>query len=247
MLALRLLCFVSLIGACNLLQAQQNMMVTASFSNQTIKSIFLRLEQKYPVKFFFKEELLPRETIDIAFEHEPIIDATNSLLKGSGLQAFMFKDHAVIIGPQELIEETYSPTFYQAIQENEGLNQNEDLDAIIIGRDSILNPTGEAQIQAWVKGEENGKPLIGCLIEFLNLDRKIRTDDKGGANLTIPIGVHQLKINHPAYDDLFTKIIVRNIGEFSVELSPGDLSIRCCHHSISREREMATHFGDDNA
>ena len=93
----KILVSIILWGLGNCLNAQSTILVSGTFTDKEVNEILVDLENQYPVRFFFRESELPPEKKTILFKNEPLLKAINRLLDGAGLEAFSFRNFAVII------------------------------------------------------------------------------------------------------------------------------------------------------
>ena len=109
----------------------------------------------------------------------------------------------------------------EAITTKETENEN----TILIGAIDNLSPNGKAIIEGKVEEEATVEAIIGATVFITGLNLGVITDEKGNFSLELPLGEHELQIQHLGHQDLSRLIKVYNDGSISLELSKGAVNL----------------------
>ncbi|MEM1120727.1 MAG: carboxypeptidase-like regulatory domain-containing protein, partial [Bacteroidota bacterium] len=205
-------------------QGQSNLadsiQVTANYQNSPLPRVLGQLEQDLDVRFYYKGDELPKRTINRNFQKTPLSEVLTELLRETSLGYMFYRDYAIIIAPQGVINESFSSDYYQALDQN--LNDEESRSAkkrkIIIGDVAQMNPSGRATIRGSIKDAQTEEPIIGATLYFAEINSGSATDFDGNFEAEVPVGEYEVTVEYIGYEDIRKKIEVYSDGEMSFDL-----------------------------
>ena len=196
--------------------------VTASFKNKGILDILYELEQQYPIYFFYKEEWISRDKMDISFKKVPLGKALQDLFKSTNLGFFLIDDHLILVGRRldllDIEEFSYSK-FVEAITTMDQKKGRFLGKQLVIG-DSLIRPIpATAMVSGKIISYDTEEPLAGSQIAFPDLETGTFADSSGAFALRVPTGRHKAVLSAAGHDDVETQLAIFSDGSFEVELA----------------------------
>ena len=149
------------------------------------------------------------------------------MLKETSLGYLVYRDYAVIIAPQNVIDENFSSNYYQALDEN--LNnddtRSEKSRKIIIGSVNQMNPSGRATVRGQIKDAQSEEPIIGATIYFAELNTGSATDFDGNYEAEIPVGEYEVTVQYIGYEDVRKNVEIYSDGEMSFDMPKAAINL----------------------
>lgn len=194
--------------------------VNATFKSTPLTTVLSQLEKDLNLQFYYQADELPKRNINLNFQKTPLSEVLTELLRETSLGYMSYRDYAIIIAPQGVIDESFSSNYYQALDEN--LNDEEKRSAkkrkIIIGNVAQMNPSGKATVKGTIKDAQTEEPIIGATIFFAELNSGSATDFDGNFEAEVPVGEYEVTVQYIGYEDMRKKIEVYSDGEMSFDL-----------------------------
>ncbi len=201
--------------------------ITANYQGQSVTAVLQDIESKLPLQFYYKDNELPNKSITATFEESALEDVLYELLRETSLGYIPYRDYAIVIAPQTIVEESYSADYYQALEEN--LNQDENSRTnkrtIVIGDFKQLSPSGKAKITGQIIDEQTNEPIIGATLLWSELNVGTATDYDGNFETEIPTGEYEVLVQYIGYSDLLKKVKVYSDGTFDIPLSKAAIDL----------------------
>lgn len=194
--------------------------ITANFSNQGLLEIFTQLEQEYELRFFYKEEWIPRTPITLIFNKQSLRDVLKNLVEDRGLAYAQYGEKAIIIGRKSdlkiLNEFSYEQYLTDIETENESTSPSRFIE--VIG-DSMLRPIPKmAKITGTVFDEETEIALSGAQIVIPSIQKGTFSGKDGAFELEVPTGRYTAEIDAPGHGKLFVEVWIFSDGEWEIPL-----------------------------
>lgn len=201
--------------------------ITADYQGQSAQAVLQDIESKLPVRFYYKENELPRKTITATFQEAPLEDVLYQLLRETPMGYIPYRDYAIVIAPQTIVEESYSANYYQALEDNLNTDENsrENKQTIIIGDFKKLSPSGKAKITGKILDEQTKEPIIGATLLWSELNVGTATDYDGNFETEIPTGEYELLIQYIGYTDVLKKVKVYSDGTVDIPLAKAAIDL----------------------
>ena len=180
------------------------------------------LEAKTDRKFYYREEDIPNEQYSFSIKEQSLDFVLNLVLRKTALSYLAYDDFAIVIGPKNIIDESYSAEYYKILEEKDQ-ESNTEIQAeqlIQVGDISSLSSTGTARIKGLIRDALNQDPIIGATVFWPDLDIGTSTDVMGEFEIELRSGRHEMKIEYIGYEDFVKVLAVDGNGEFLVDLQP---------------------------
>lgn len=220
-------------------QSLEELTVTASFNNQSTKRILEQLGAQLPVQFYYKEAELPTTAKSVTFEDATLADVLNALFEGTLLNYLVYRDYAIIIAPDRILQEVYTSDYYEGLEQSlSSQNDPPRIKALQIGTIENLAPSGKAVMKGVITDEQTREEIIGATIIITNLENKgTITDVDGSFELELPVGDHEMLIQYVGYDDKIQPINVLSDGEVKIRVTKA--AVQLDEVTVSARRQDA--------
>ncbi|MFK7979838.1 MAG: carboxypeptidase-like regulatory domain-containing protein [Saprospiraceae bacterium] len=194
--------------------------ITANYKNIAIPNVLGQLAQDLNIQFYYQADELPKRTINRNFQKAPLSEVLNDLFRETSLGYMFYRDYAIIIAPQGVINESFSSNYYQALEEAQNSEDSRSAKKrkIIIGNVAQMNPSGKAVVKGTIKDAQSEEPIIGATIFFAELNSGSATDFDGNFEAEVPVGEYEVTVQYIGYEDVRKKIEVYSDGEMSFEM-----------------------------
>ena len=202
-------------------QSPLDLPVSLSAESQTLFDIFQALETNYPIRFFYREEWIPRDPLSIDVQNTPIKDVLDRLLATTSLDYEVFSPYAILIGRKFDLVEFRNPSERSGSGSPEGQRnlflRKEKRN--IIGDSTIRPLPVRARIEGRVFNPDSDEGLVGVSISFPELQTGTFTDSLGRFQLEVPTGVHRITVSAAGRESRTEKIWVYTDGEWEIDLN----------------------------
>jgi len=194
--------------------------ITANYKNAPLTTVLGQLEQDLNLKFYYQAAELPKRSINRNFQKAPLSEVLADLFRETSLGYMFYRDYAIIVAPQGVINESFSSNYYQALEEaqNNDDTRSAKKRKIIIGNVANMNPSGKAVVKGVIKDAQSEEPIIGATIFFAELNSGSATDFDGNFEAEVPVGEYEVTVQYIGYEDVRKKIEVYSDGEISFEM-----------------------------
>ena len=197
-----------------------DMPISASFANQSLMDIFTELEKKYEVRFFYREEWIPRQGISMIINDQSLRQVLRQLLDSRGLAFAQYGEKAIIIGRETDLQVLEEFSYEQYLDDIDGKKKKAITSGFVeILGDSTIRPLPQtASIEGVIYDEETETVLPSAQIAFPQLQTGAISDEKGEFSLEIPTGKHVAEIEAPGHEKLVIDVWVYSDGEWEIPL-----------------------------
>lgn len=194
--------------------------ITASFSAQNLLEIFEQLERSYELRFFYKEEWIPRTPITLIFNEASLRQVLNTLLQDRKLAFAQYGEKAIIVGRESDLQILNQFSYEQYLTDIESPGQGiEEKGFVEIIGDSMIRPLPlTASIQGSIYDEETEIALVGAQIFFPQLNIGAFSDSEGNFSMKIPTGRYKAEIEAPGHEKLRIGVWVFSDGTWEIPL-----------------------------
>ncbi len=200
----------------------QNEFISIEGNELALPQVLNQLEAKTQLKFYYRNVDVPEDRYTVSIKDQSLNYILDYVLQNTNLSYDVYDDYAVIIGPKNIIDESYSAEYYKIIEEK-GLESAIDVQPeqmIQVGDISRLSSSGTAKIKGVIRDALNQDPIIGATVFWPDLDIGTSTDIMGEFELELASGRHEMKIEYIGYEDFVKVLAVDGDGEFDVNLQP---------------------------
>ncbi len=199
-------------------QEAQQTLVTESFVDADIKSIFTTLTTNYGIKFYYKDIEVPRRKYSLTFSEEPMESVIQKLVTGTQVGYVKYRDYAYAIMPKKVVDEIYTAEYYQRVEEAGQVPQVSTIALDVIGNIDNLDAMGNATITGTIIDDNSQEPIIGANILWTDEEQGTTTDINGKYTLVIPAGVRELKVGYLGYQDILKEYNIQGSGELNINM-----------------------------
>lgn len=209
------------LSICLSAQAALDLRINANIRDQPIATVLEAIEGRHPVRFFFKPEELPTRNITTTFTETRLEDALKEMLNGTPVSFFLYREGAVVIAPEWMINEVFSANYYKALEESISSPETEEevQKEITIGDIAQLRPSGKATVNGKVTDAESGEPIIGATILWTELGSGTATDADGSFTAELPTGKLEMKVQYVGYQEMIRQVTVLSDGALNIKLN----------------------------
>ena len=186
--------------------------ISGNFKEQPLLSVFYQIENKYPVKFFFKEEWFVGDTVNIDLVSVSFEEAVSILANGRPYIYKIINKNKAVFMPREEVSKLvgslsdYSesrvngqPFIQIGTQEDEGKHKN-----------VILN--------GHITDGSTHEPIIGATIQINNLQLGAISNIQGDCKIAIAPGIYTLTASSVGYEKNQYNIKIVGDGKLDIEL-----------------------------
>ncbi|MEN0047119.1 MAG: TonB-dependent receptor [Bacteroidota bacterium] len=200
-------------------QTISDVKVTASFQQKSARVILQQLDRQLPIQFFYKEAELPTRALTLSFQETPIEEVMKALFDGTLLNYMTYRNYAIIIAPDRILQEVYSSDYYQGLEKSlTDSDEKPKVKPIVVGSIDQLSPNGKTKVKGIVRDEQTREPIIGATLMWTSLDQGTVTDVDGSFESELPVGEHELVIRYIGYEDQVQVVQVYSDGEIKIKL-----------------------------
>jgi len=186
------------------LTAQQNKNHADSSAYVSFRVLSTKIEAKHQVHLYYKPKWFENKSFPIALLDLPLDECLLRIKRLSNLTYVIIDQKSYVFVP---IEAQYNAT-----------NGSDYSDVLTIGNPNEFGKYSKAAIDGKVLDGKTGEPLIGAVVNIEKLKFVTTTDQKGGFNLTAPVGEYDVKLSYVGYEDNLRKIKVLSNGKANLEL-----------------------------
>ncbi|MEM6700899.1 MAG: TonB-dependent receptor, partial [Bacteroidota bacterium] len=178
-----------------------------------------QLDRQLPIQFFYKEAELPTRALTLSFQETPIEEVMKALFDGTLLNYMTYRNYAIIIAPDRILQEVYSSDYYQGLEKSlTDSDEKPKVKPIVVGSIDQLSPNGKTKVKGIVRDEQTREPIIGATLMWTSLDQGTVTDVDGSFESELPVGEHELVIRYIGYEDQVQVVQVYSDGEIKIKL-----------------------------
>jgi hypothetical protein len=185
-------------------QEIQEIKVTGSFSKVPIKEFLNSFEEKYGIRFFYKEEWIKSSEVTGKFDNIPLIQVMNQVFNGKDLTFKFFQNNSIVIYPRDTDS-----------QSKRGMEESQ---VLIIGDVVNQGRYKRAKLQGRVFDGKNGEILTGAVIYNQESGTGVTTDSRGRYSIEMSTGDQHLTISFMGYENQNQKILLIQNGNVDFEL-----------------------------
>jgi len=203
------------------ISAQEKTLVTESYNNESCKSILSKIQDKYKVRFFFKEKELPQRMFNVTFDEQPVEEVLDQLLQNSPLSYYQYRNNGIVILPVLDMETEYSAEYYAALDKSvndPNQSQNTATQLVSIGNISTLDASGSAIVTGRLIDDQTDEPIIGATVRWVDTDGADVTDFDGNFKTKIPSGAQEILIEYIGYQNYRQVYEIKGNGAINLRM-----------------------------
>jgi len=170
----------------------------------SIEMVIDKLEQKYPIKFFYKAEWFENKNFNSSLLKLPFNEALDRIETISELSIVSIDSVLFVFVPKKPLIKPPAP--------------QESPDVAIIGNPDDYGKYPKATFHGKVIDGKDGSPLHGAVISIEKLNVAANTDKNGDFHLQAPVGEYKVRLSYMGYDDIIQKIKLISNGTLNFKL-----------------------------
>ncbi|MCX6302875.1 MAG: TonB-dependent receptor [Bacteroidia bacterium] len=178
--------------------------VTDQRSYLSIDQVIEKLEQKYPVQFFYKSEWFENRTFHASILELSFDETLDRIKTTSELSVITIDSLLYVFIPVK-------PIIIPQPQKGKS-------DVVIVGNPDEYGKYTKATLNGKIINGNDEKPLPGASIFIDKLKLGSHADDKGEYHLQVPVGEHTIRLSFMGYDDNMQKIKLVSNGSMNFKL-----------------------------
>jgi hypothetical protein len=200
--------FVSLAGKS---QSILDTLAVDSAQGELLTEFLSKLEQKYPVRFFYMEEWLSPYTVDSVYTGQTVSRMLQDVLTGSEVQFSIMYGYAVIFSKDPLEMEKREQLLRTAVA------SRKDIESVTVGTLVRGKRKERMSLYGTVRAEDSNIPLGGVMIS-VNGKEVATTDASGRYRIALTGSEHIVTYSAYGYRDKVINLRIYSDGELSVVL-----------------------------
>jgi hypothetical protein len=185
--------------------------ITASFSKTPLQEIFSSLENKYGIRFFYKNEWIASKDYTGSFETQPLIQVVNRIVEGKELSIRFFQNNSVFVFP--------------ANDDKNLISSKEEFKTLVVGDLINQGRYKRAKIQGRVFEGKTGDPLMGAVVYNPETKVGVATDARGRYSIDLPTGRVHLQVSFMSFENQYFSINLIQDGKVDFDLFEKSFSI----------------------
>jgi hypothetical protein len=185
--------------------------ISARFFDVPTISVLEQLEQRYPVRFFFKEEWLKNDTLRVTLNNNTIQEAIEILFRDKPFTSKIIDKNVVIIPRADL-----AMLLGQIPNFSNGNGSDDKF--TVIGSLSEAGKYKKASLTGQIIDGKTGEAVIGATIQPQNLPQGAVTNIQGNYKLMLTPGLYTLIVSSVGYEQALLNVKIISNGELTIEL-----------------------------
>jgi hypothetical protein len=187
--------FLILMLALELYAQDQHILITGNYYRTPLRSFIAELELKYPIRFFFEENVIDSISVTSDFNKVPLEQCLETILRKNPVN-FYISGPAVVIYPGLLLSGLF-PGSDPAVE-----NKTDTTRATKFTRDFLhqiqyqiinigipgKNKAGTVILSGYLRNYESGEPVIGGIVHGSETQKGVSTDARGFYKIVLPAG-----------------------------------------------------------
>ena len=157
----------------------QDLKVTGNYLNSSPHQVLKDLEAQYPVRFFYHEDWIPDDSVNLQFVQKPLSEVLEQLLKNSTLYYFEYHGDKFIIGDKNIISDLGSTEYFTSKQTSDGELIDLRFPILTVGDSTSGELIRENILTIELNDRDDGHDLAGVSLYLEKLDLSMTSDNSG--------------------------------------------------------------------
>jgi hypothetical protein len=215
---------IALSSFCSL-NAQKDYTITWDYHNQSFKDFTARVEENFPVRFFYKDEWVNDLKITFYRENISLRELLSDLFSGLSLYYFIddngniviTKNFAVRLGGDQTSDNKsfIPPTEYYDTHDSIRSSGNLFYE---IGNPAEKNKPGNVIVSGYITDRDTKEPVAGATVYVQKLSTGTFSNQYGYYSLSLPRGVHLVQFSFIGMKEKDVDLNLYGQGEMNVEM-----------------------------
>jgi len=200
--------------------------ISGTYTDQTLQTILQDIEERHPIRFFYREDWLFTDVIDRQFIQQPVADVLDALLKNSDLMYVTYDNDKFIIGKKDRFTDLHANEYFLTRQTLESSDIDMRFPMVTVGDSSAIGISPGNLIRMELIDKEEGHKLDGATVYFEKLELSSTSDNLGRIEILLPNGIYQMEVRHVGYEPFIGNLNVLSKGEVRIEMEQEILQLK---------------------
>ena len=192
-------------------QLLDTLVITIDDYSGGFESFVNELEDKYPVKVYYRNEWIDKIQIEKGYKQTPLPEVLRDVLKNSGLSYMSYKSNIVLV-PE-----------YSVLLINNGKPMNGSAysagQVITVGNPVNKGRYKIAEVSGTIRNYKDDLPIPGAEVMIEDLNQGALTDNLGHYSIQLPVGRHTLEFSYIGLEEQLIRIDLIEDGILDIELN----------------------------
>lgn len=202
--------------------------ITGDYRDATMIEMFIDLEKKYPIRFYYEPDILPYYKVGYDCKGRNLYNLLQTLLPPHSLTCIAARDNGIIICRKSDMNADYVRNLLRKWDEDE-IELPDFLTPLELVRQTGEPPaaaTKTIRVEGLVNDEQSKEPLQSALIYLDSVGSGGATTDRQGRfKLELPPGEHLLTINFLGYREAKVQLKAYQSGEIEIPMQSRALEL----------------------
>lgn len=212
--------FALLVPAVSIAQKIFSLEITGDYRDATMIEMFIDVEKKYPIKFYYDPDILPYYKVGYDCKGRNLYNLLQTLLPPHNLTCVAARDNGIVICRKTDMNANYITGLLKKWDENK-IELPEFLTPLELTRECGAPPASQAKsvvLEGLVNDEQSKEAVTGALIRLDSVQGGASTDRFGRFKLTLAPGEHLLTVAYLGYRDAKVRVQVYQSGEIEIPM-----------------------------
>ncbi len=205
--------------------SQETYLIDWDFTGQSFKDFVLKVESRYPVKFFYNEEWIKNLTLGSYGDKQMLNEILDTLFKGKSIYYYSAGTGNIMLTKYLAIK-----TVKKKPAENQsyipGMDYSEDRGAkssggnlvVDIGNPADRNKAGNVTISGYITNEVTKEPVAGVTVYIPKLSAGTMSNAYGFYKISVPRGTYSARFTFIGMKERTIDLNLFSPGELNIEM-----------------------------
>ncbi len=192
-------------------QSIDTLYLSATYTNTPLTYLLSDIENKFPVKIYFKNEWFTDDTINLSFVNTSLPDVLDKVVKGTPYLYKVVQGNMVVFMPREEVALLMGQMVDLSLDMG-------DISIIVIGNPDEAGKFKKVTLTGTVSDGKTGDPLFGATIFIENTTNAVISKLNGEYSLEIYPGIYTLVVSSIGFEKAAYKVKIISNGNLDIEL-----------------------------
>ena len=201
--------------------------ISGDYRQSTLIAMFIDLEARYPVKFYYDPDVLPYYQVNYQYTGQTLFNALQTTLPANGLVSIGARENGIMILRKTDMNRAYINDLLQKWDEKKIVLPDfltaYELDLQAGELPVALSPSVE--VKGIVRDEQTRDPIAGASVQVAGETKGASTNALGRFSLALAPGVHRLLVGYVGYRETVVRLQVNQSGEIEIPLQVSALEL----------------------
>ncbi|MEO6039586.1 MAG: carboxypeptidase-like regulatory domain-containing protein, partial [Saprospiraceae bacterium] len=201
--------------------------ITGDYRHSTLIEMFLDLEKRYPVKFYYDPNVLPYYQVSYEYNGQTLFNALQTTLPANGLVCIGARENGVMILRKTDVNREYINRLLKK-WDDQKIVLPDFLTPYVVELQVGALPASTAptvDIKGQLRDEQTRDPIVGASVRVVNETNGANTNALGNFTLSLTPGAHRLLVEYLGYRSTEVHLQVDQAGEIEIPLQANTLEL----------------------